>query len=164
MGLLIWFELLESSLQDELHESQAETATAWQKLGSLSERAAATEKELKDAQAAASEAEAASSKQIQQLKVGNVQRCSQGCLTRHTALGELGLGIWGRETAEDAHGAASEAEPACAAKFACTLNELHPGCLLVAATKDVNCARLKPVFQQLAAWWSVPSAEALLGT
>lgn len=56
------------SLQDELHESQAETATAWQKLGSLSERAAATEKELKDAQAAASEAEAASSKQIQQLK------------------------------------------------------------------------------------------------
>ena len=62
--------LLTSTLQDELHESQAETATAWQKLGSLSERAAATEKELHNAQAAASEVEAASSKQIQQLKVG----------------------------------------------------------------------------------------------
>ena len=70
VAALMWFKPLVSTLQDELHESQAETATAWQKLGSLSERAAATEKELKDAQAAASEAEAVASKQIQQLKVG----------------------------------------------------------------------------------------------
>ena len=76
--------LLASTLQDELHESQAETATAWQKLGSLSERAAATEKELNSTQAAASEAEAASSKQIQQLKVGGWPRCTQGCLTLHS--------------------------------------------------------------------------------
>ena len=100
------FTLLVSTLQDELHESQAETATAWQKLGSLSERAAATEKELKDAQAAASEAEAASSKQIQQLKVGRVAALRSGL--PHTARLRFGFRVWGRETAEDAQGAASE--------------------------------------------------------